>query len=242
MGVVRARDFKHLLDEELLEELKDQKVSKIHRVTRMMNEKKIKVLPYVEEPMRCFKCLKFGHQKMRCNFAKEPVCGRCARPQHVDRQKNEKCTGDSYCVNCESDEHGSFDKRCMVYKKEFKIAKIKNDERVTFGEAHKIYVQRVVQGGETLAGIIKNVVESRERKSCESDVDMKEEESGKFKISLEMTPEEEEVMRQRIAKELEDTEIEGDLQGGTDGRMKKKKRKKKTKKKLKENGTYNQIV
>lgn len=71
---------------------------------------------------------------------------------------------------------------------------------------------------------------------------MKEEESGKFKISLEMTPEEEEVMRQRIAKELEDTEIEGDLQGGTDGRTKKKKRKKKTKKKLKENGTYNQIV
>lgn len=164
MGVVRARDFKHLLDEELLEELKDQKVSKIHRVTRMMNEKKIKVLPYVEEPMRCFKCLKFGHQKMRCNFAKEPVCGRCARPQHVDRQKNEKCTGDSYCVNCESDEHGSFDKRCMVYKKEFEIAKIKADERVTFGEAHKIYVQRVVQGGETLAGIIKNFVESRERK------------------------------------------------------------------------------
>lgn len=142
IGVVRSKDFAYLTDGEILEELAAQKVSKIHRVTRTVNAVKIetgtyfvtfqatqaperiycgyeavKVSPYVSEPMRCYNCLRFGHQRLRCKAEKEPICGRCAKPQHLDREKNEKCVNNSFCVNCESTDHGSFDKRCQVYKK-----------------------------------------------------------------------------------------------------------------------------
>lgn len=191
IGVVRMRDFKYMSEEEILDELADQKVTKIHRVTRVVNGEKaetgtyfltfqstqapekitcgyekINVLPYVDEPMRCFKCLRFGHQKMRCKLSSEPICGRCAEPQHLNREKNEKCTQNSYCVNCESVDHGSFDKRCPIYRREYEIARIKVYERVTFGEAQRIYRQNVFQGDRTLAGIVKDAVGSNERKAC----------------------------------------------------------------------------
>lgn len=48
--------------------------------------------------------LKYGHKQMNCKFVQEPICGRCAGPQHADRERKEKCTENSYCVNCESDD------------------------------------------------------------------------------------------------------------------------------------------
>jgi hypothetical protein len=270
---------------------------------------RIKVTPYVDEPMRCFKCLKFGHQKLRCRFEDVPICGRCAKPQHIDKEKQEKCTDNSYCVNCESNDHGSFDKRCAVYKKEYEIAKIKVYEKVNFGEAQRLYTQRQFQGGRTMAGIVRDAVDIRQTKTCgcpcickrqpekktndqagssgeaaknqklkeaatennniknvktvrrevfelipgnsnsrvslastgESDVEMEEDESGDFRVSLNMSPEEEELLRTKIDEELETEEeekddegmkdqIDGIVEGGSEGKKSKKKKKVKRKK------------
>ena len=90
-GVMRCRELRGVTEQEILEELADQGVTKVTRATIRKAEKReptdtffltfrtpellktikvgylrVKIPLYVPTPLRCFKCQKFGHIRERC--------------------------------------------------------------------------------------------------------------------------------------------------------------------------------
>jgi hypothetical protein len=96
---------------------------------------KVKVKPFVNNPMRCYKCLKFGHTQTRCKNNVE-VCCNCGQTKHTDQRKSERCEKKPKCVNCEAD-HNSFSKSCPIYKKEAEIQVIMKKFRCTYTAAKR---------------------------------------------------------------------------------------------------------
>ena len=97
---------------------------------------RVKVRPYIPNPMRCFQCLRFGHTRADCN--NKPTCSLCASTEHTGDQ----CSSETRrCVNCGSSQmpHGAFDPKCPAFLKEKEIAAIKATERVSFKEARERY-------------------------------------------------------------------------------------------------------
>ena len=97
---------------------------------------RVRVRPYIPSPMRCFKCLKFGHTKEFCR--NKETCGKCAATDHTGTD----CTAEiKKCINCDSNQtpHSAFDKACPAFLKEKEIVSIKFTERVTFREAREKY-------------------------------------------------------------------------------------------------------
>ena len=175
-GIIFNRDLKYSSDEEILRELKNQKVINIKRmrkkgvdgelyetglyfltfsVRELPGDIKVgydivKVRQYVSEPMRCFRCLKFGHTQQNCRSEEEEgkVCGICTEKTHTEA--GERCTKQPKCVNCGQD-HASFAKSCPVYLMEKEIAHIKVIKRTTYGIGRREYMQKHPLGTRTMA-------------------------------------------------------------------------------------------
>ena len=105
---------------------------------------KINVEPYIPNPLRCYKCQRFGHhQEQRTRL---PVCRRCREydihyvchilfgslfGSHYDCQKDYKC------ANCQGN-HGTGSRDCEVWKKEKEITKLKHTQNITYPEARRM--------------------------------------------------------------------------------------------------------
>ena len=59
---------------------------------------RIKVTPYIPNPMRCFNCQRFGHTSPECKHSK--ICNICGEEDHKD-QKDQmgECQKDPCCAN-----------------------------------------------------------------------------------------------------------------------------------------------
>ncbi|GFX84479.1 uncharacterized protein TNCV_3531761 [Trichonephila clavipes] len=53
-----------------------------------------KIRPYIPNPLRCFKCQRFGHSQTSCRG--QLTCSRCASVGHASSD----CTLEQKCVNC----------------------------------------------------------------------------------------------------------------------------------------------
>lgn len=159
IGVLFCRDLKYSTDEEIMKELKHQKVIGIRRSRRGEIEtglyfvtfdttkvpevlnigyEVVKVRQYVPEPLRCFKCLKFGHTQRNCRVDNgEKKCGFCAQKMHFQLEKGKKCENELKCINCGSVQHGSLDKCCPVYKAEKTICQLRMKNEVSDQEARE---------------------------------------------------------------------------------------------------------
>lgn len=93
---------------------------------------KIKTRVYYPRPMRCNRCLRFGHTTKNC--ANKEICANCGQDAHGH------CTVSPTCVNC-NEHHNTFDKKCPHYTKEAEIIKIKTDNNCSFREARLAYEQ-----------------------------------------------------------------------------------------------------
>ena len=96
----------------------------------------VKVRPYVPAPMRCFRCLRFGHTRDSCR--NRPTCGKCAATDHT----SDDCPAETpRCVNCDDTQipHSAFDRRCPSYLREKEILSLKVTERLSFREARDRY-------------------------------------------------------------------------------------------------------
>lgn len=112
----------------------------------------IEVRKYIQNPMRCQKCQKFGHTKKSCK--EQEICGVCALPDNEHTECSvENCLicveangvkhyvcGPISCANCQGD-HVSSDHSCPIFKSEFEINRLKVDRSLTYFEAKKVFEQ-----------------------------------------------------------------------------------------------------
>ncbi|GFW61661.1 uncharacterized protein TNCV_3705961 [Trichonephila clavipes] len=105
-GVISAADLLNVSTEEIMENMVDQKVCDVRRITirrdgQVLNTKHLiltfstpelpqsvkaaylhcPVRPYIPNPLRCFQCQRFGHSKTVCRG--QPTCSRCAEARRV---------------------------------------------------------------------------------------------------------------------------------------------------------------
>ena len=156
-GVVRSVDLIDLTEEEVLEGLSPQGVIAVSRiVTRKSGSPKrtpvlvltfrgtavplhiyagytrLSVSVYIQNPMRCYNCFKFGHGKNACK--RESVCCKCGQTGHC----KESCTQDEKCINCQGP-HDAMNPQCPKYLEEKAIAKIRSEQGLTYPDAKKVY-------------------------------------------------------------------------------------------------------
>lgn len=101
----------------------------------------VDVEEFINPPLRCFRCQKYGHGSNWNDGCKEKkVCKRCGG-EHDNRSKDENgqfhyCQNDKFCIHCkENHEVGSKD--CSMEKKERDLKKYAEDEKITVGEAKR---------------------------------------------------------------------------------------------------------
>lgn len=153
-GVVTCRDLLMCSTDEIKDELKPQRVTDVKRITTRRNGTVentasliltfstpklpstvtagyhlLRVRQYVPQPLRCFRCQKFGHVASRCT--KDFVCI-CGRPKH----DGSPCVEPYNCVNC-SGAHVALSRQCPMYKTEFAIQELKVRDKLSYNEARR---------------------------------------------------------------------------------------------------------
>ena len=74
----------------------------------------IPVSQFVPNPLRCYRCQKFGPVTNKCKHSE--TCSRCSETDNID----ESCKKAFECVSC-GEWHAAYNKKCSVYKKEYGI-------------------------------------------------------------------------------------------------------------------------
>ena len=156
-GVLRCRELSAMTEDEIQQALSDQHVSEIKRISVTRDGKRVPthtyiltfkscvlpsvvkvgylrvpVDPYIPNPLRCYKCQRFGHHRERCRS--HEVCARCGGNDHSDGT----CQLDPKCVNCDGS-HESRSRECPIYQKENNIMKIKVTNNLSYPDAKKQY-------------------------------------------------------------------------------------------------------
>ena len=161
-GVIRSRDLDESTEEEMVECIEGvthARRIKIRRGDREITTSSIiltfdtpkppsdikagylnlKVRAYIPNPLRCFKCQKFGHSKTHCNRARA-ICARCGKEGHGDKEPAD-CQADPKCPNCQGD-HPAYDKTCPKWIEEKAIQTYKAEHGCTFAQARVEILKR----------------------------------------------------------------------------------------------------
>ena len=179
-GEIRCRDLADMSEVEIRDELKDQGVVGVNRVTLKEGKViptntpfltfgypelpkeitvgylKVKVALFVPNPMRCFNCNQFGHTSQRCKVAAK--CTDCGKDKHEGQ-----CEGPKVCSNCNGPRASSA-KDCPVWQKEKEIQRIRVEKRISFPEARHLAEAKmptVTTGGKTYAAAASTRRESK---------------------------------------------------------------------------------
>lgn len=154
-GIMRCPDLKDCSEEEILENLKSQQVGHVKRMIVTRDGEKrptntfvvtfnlpkipssIKVgflnVPlevFVPNPLRCFKCQRFGHHRENCR--RDAVCAKCGQKDHEEAQ----CDQALQCINCQG-HHAAYSKDCPKWKEEKEVQRLKHSLGISFAEARK---------------------------------------------------------------------------------------------------------
>ncbi|GBM58636.1 hypothetical protein AVEN_251908-1 [Araneus ventricosus] len=109
---------------------------------------RLSVRTYIPNPLRCFKCQRFGHSKTSCRGTL--TCARCAEVGH----ESTDCTRAEKCVNCKG-EHTSFSRNSSVWKQEKEIISTKIKEQISYQEARKLVKSQTPTPGNTYVSVAK---------------------------------------------------------------------------------------
>ncbi|GBO02894.1 hypothetical protein AVEN_139850-1 [Araneus ventricosus] len=176
-GVISESEFQRDLEDDILECLKDQKVIAVRRITIKRNNQNFPtkhviltfntpVLPksvkiaymncpvrhFIPNPLRCFKCQRFGHTITACRG--KQICARCSLPDH---DSNNCSSTTPKCYNCNGD-HPAFFRSCPHYKQEKEILTVKITKNISFPEARKIVNDRTPKPGISYSSALNSVV------------------------------------------------------------------------------------
>jgi len=92
---------------------------------------RVSVSIYILNPLRCYKCQRFGHGRNTCKGT--TTCATCGQVGHTYND----CHSQPKCVNC-SGAHSASSKECPKWALEKKVKVVKAEKRVSFIEARKI--------------------------------------------------------------------------------------------------------
>ncbi|GFV20846.1 putative RNA-directed DNA polymerase from transposon BS [Trichonephila clavipes] len=162
-GVISEPDLLSTPESEILEGFSDQGVIQVRRIiikkdsniipTKRLiltfNSPKLpttlkagylncKIRAYIPNPLRCFKCQRFGHSQIAC--CGQLTCSRCASVGHSSAD----CSLAQKCVNC-SQPHSSDSKQCPKWKAEKEIQAIKTNTNISYLEARKLIAPQLSQ-------------------------------------------------------------------------------------------------
>ncbi|GBN03102.1 hypothetical protein AVEN_208865-1 [Araneus ventricosus] len=104
------------------------------------------VRSYIPNPLRCFKCQRFGHSKTNCRGTL--ACARCAVAGH----ESIGCTADEKCVNCQG-KHTSFSRSCPKWELEKEVVTLKF-KNISFPEARRLVKARTPIEGQSYASVV----------------------------------------------------------------------------------------
>ncbi|GBN22876.1 hypothetical protein AVEN_178123-1 [Araneus ventricosus] len=172
-GVISCGELLNESEEKITEELKSQGVTHVRRITirrdgQLLNTKhliltfdsnklpehikagymRLSVRTYIPNPLRCFKCQRFGHSKTSCRGTL--TCARCAEVGH----ESTDCTRTEKCVNCKG-EHTSFSRNCFAWKQEKEIISTKIKNQISYQEARKLIKSRTPTPGNSYVSAVK---------------------------------------------------------------------------------------
>ena len=158
-GVIRSKDLSGMSALETNDELKDQDVIDVRRVTLKKGGQviptntlfltsnqpclpkeikvgylKVKVDLFIPNPLRCFNCNGFGHTNQRCKSTAK--CTQCGKDKHEGG-----CDGPKICSNCNGS-HASSAKDCPSWQKEKEIQRICVEKRISFLKTDSWYRRR----------------------------------------------------------------------------------------------------
>ncbi|XP_041565726.1 hybrid signal transduction protein dokA-like [Drosophila elegans] len=102
-----------------------------------------RVRNYIPLPMRCRKCLRFGHPAPICKSTEK--CLNCSDEKHTS--EGELCKNDKKCLNCANNpeidsQHSRLDRKCPTFLKQQELTAIKTTEKVDHRTALGIYFER----------------------------------------------------------------------------------------------------
>jgi len=190
-GVVRSRDLARCSKEEILSGLSSQGVTDAVIISvKSGNERRITntviltfnlsqppqhikagylripVAVYIPNPLRCYKCQKFGHGSSHCKG--ELTCARCGGIGH----DYEECQKTEHCVNCGGN-HAASSKSCPKWKLEQRVQQIRAEKNISFIDARKLaFAEQKTLAQSTLASIVSSRVQPRESKSESKSVEV----------------------------------------------------------------------
>lgn len=105
--------------------------------------RRLKVSSYIPNPLRCLKCLQYGHLVKDC--VNDELCAKCAGKRH----DGVPCVLGITCINCiranrpaTEVSHSATSRDCPIFLEEFEIQRIKTTERVSMVEARKRFKVR----------------------------------------------------------------------------------------------------
>jgi len=156
-GVIRCKELVNCTKEEILSELQDQSVKDIYNIsvkTDSGNRRntntfivtfstattpkylkigyiRVPVSIYIPNPLRCFKCQRFGHGSRTCKG--DTRCANCGQVGH----NSSDCHEQPKCCNC-SGTHSASSKECPKWVLEKKVQQIKAEKGISFVEARRI--------------------------------------------------------------------------------------------------------
>ncbi|GBM55063.1 hypothetical protein AVEN_73147-1 [Araneus ventricosus] len=140
-GVLSNPDFIHVTEAEFLEELRDQNTPVLPKSIKA-GYINCKLRPYIPNPLRYFKCQRYGHSQQSCRGT-DPVCGKCTESGH----ETNVCTSDTFkCRNC-SGPHAASSKSCPTWIFEKEVIAVKIKWNITFPEARQIVKDRTPKVG-----------------------------------------------------------------------------------------------
>ncbi|GBM80764.1 hypothetical protein AVEN_10629-1 [Araneus ventricosus] len=177
-GVISCGELLHVPMEEVLKGFQPQGVTHIQRIKIRQNGQlidtkhliltfhspkipdsvragyiKLKVRPYIPNPLRCYKCQRFGHSKASCRGTL--TCARCAEAGH----DSSDCKASAKCVNCKGS-HTSFSRLCSAWKFEKEVIAEKVKKDISFIEARKTVKSRTPTPGTSYASAVRKKPET----------------------------------------------------------------------------------